>query len=338
MDNEEIVFRSSTLKLRVGSEDTATLSWNVSTAKSVVLDVPGIGVLHLANYGQYSVQPKVSTTYKLTAKFDGSKEQVKHLTVEVLPEAKPSFDAIEIQDSNGVHAELRWSIANALETKLDGEPVQNSGFRKYLITDKITPTIEYRDAFGTRKKIFTIEPTRSMKYYLIIAFYAVFKLLVRPFTFIGKVSPREYKWTTILFVCCLLVIIAQTIFPVYERITHGTIGYKILVSYPFVNLYSWVTILLFPWLMQLGKRFKDNGSSPWLVLWFAPLFSIHFLPQLYYQIGLASIPVLCFYGIYFFIFLMTSFNMCGKSTFGLSTEFIPSFMLQNKKMKKLIIR
>ena len=142
MENEEIMFRSSTLKLRVGSNDNAVLSWNARTAKSVTLDVPHIGLLSLSKEGSYTISPNKTTTYTLTAKFDRGKEQVKHLTIEVLPEAKASFDVIEMQDSNGVHAELRWSISNAKEIKLNGESIPNSGFKKYLVTEKIKPTIE----------------------------------------------------------------------------------------------------------------------------------------------------------------------------------------------------
>lgn len=336
MNNEEILFQTTTLKLRAGRNEKAVLSWNVHTSQNVTLDVPKVGILTLSNSGSYTVKPDVSTTYTLHAKFPNGQEQIKHLKIEVLPEAEASFDIIELQDENGTHAEIRWYIKNATEIKLDGEIVSNNGFRKFLVTQKITPTIEYTDNFGTKTKRFSIEPTNTLKYYLIIAIYAIFKMMLRPLTFIGKVSPRELKWTSFIILSLIFAKILFTVIPAYQYIGDNP---DLLVSSSFVDLYNWIALLLYPWLMQLGKRFKDAGDSAWSALWFVPLLSIPLLPLLYYTPAVELFPIFIYiYMVYFLAFLITTFNNSGKSSLGLSTEFIPSFMLKDSKKKTKVMK
>jgi hypothetical protein len=340
MDNQEIIFRSSALKLRLGFDDKATLSWNVQSAKSVVLDVPKIGVLSLSNHGEYIVQPKSTTIYKLVARFADGTEQTKHLKIEVLPESQASFDVIEIKDENGIHAELRWSVSNASEITLNGEKVNDSGFKKYLITEVTSLEIKYVDAFGTKSKSFTIEPVNSIKFWVLRFFYGALKLAVRPFTFIGNSSAKEYKWSAWILFLCLLAVIAKAIIPNQHQLEN----FSICFSRSFSIYYKWISVILFLWLMAFAKRRKDEGDSPWVIIWFLPLFVIYFTPYLYRIIGMNIIIGCVFYGIYFAFFILCAIGVSSssKSKFNFKKEFTPDFLLNKTKtgyeLKSFIIR
>lgn len=181
MKNSEIIFRSSSLKLRKGSNEKAILFWNAESAKSIELHVPNIGVLSLSNKGEYVVQPQNTTQYKIVAKFRDGSEQVKHLKIEVLPEANATFDVEEKNDDNGAIAELRWSITNASQVTLNGEKVENKGWKKYLITKTTKFNFEYTDSFGLKSKRITIEPTNSFRYKIVKTFHTIWSILVGPF-------------------------------------------------------------------------------------------------------------------------------------------------------------
>lgn len=333
MENQEIVFRSSSLKLRQGFDDKATLSWIVISAKSVELEVPQVGVLSLSNHGEYIVQPKATTQYKLVAKFPDGSEQVKHLSIEVLPPSQVSFDVVELKDENSVHAELRWNFTNATDIKLNGEKIKKSGFKKFLITERIKPTFEYTDAFGTKQKTIIIEPANSLKYKATRAIYAIAKIIVRPFTFIGSSSPGEYFLTTCILAISFIITIGNLL---YQH--HWDFG-CLKQDENALTVFKWFSIYFYLWLMAHAKRRKDGGKSPWVILW--PLLLLFLLSIIYY--ALINFNILTdgnrqIYLVFTIIFLLfwyiceyfaPAINL--ESHFDLTKEFVPDFLLAKTK-------
>lgn len=360
---KEILFRSSSIKLKKGYDENAILSWDIQGASAVTLDVPLVGLLTLSPKGEYKVQPKTTTTYTLSAVFPDGSTQTKHMKIEVLPYAQGSFDVKEIHDVNGVHAELRWFIKDALEVQIDGVLAPSSGFKKYLVTKTITPTISYKDAFGTRKKTIKIEHINEMFwneydkatnfaneifidvlnssiFFLNFCFkgiYSFLKLIVRPFTFWGRAYPNEYKiFSWILFIV-LLATIGNTIYPYIHQL-----NIPVIYTYKsFKECYISIGIIFYLWIMLLGKRYKTSGQSPWNALWFCPLMFVYLITEIFpvplfftaYKAGAVI------YAIYIIVFLtevcnVNSTNSRYKRT--LKKEFLPEYSINaiNKKKRE----
>ena len=175
----------------------------------------------------------------------------------------------------------------------------------------------------------------------LLTLYGAFKLAVRPFTFIGHSSSKEYKWTAWILFLCLLAVIAKAIISNLHQLDNPSIYY----SRSFSIYYKWITIILFLWLMAFAKRRKDEGNSPWVIIWFLPLFVIYFLPDLSRTFSMNFLLAGCvFYGIYFAIFILCAIGVCSssKSKFNLIKEFTPDFLLNKTRtgyeLKSFIIR
>lgn len=299
MANTEIILRSSTVKLKAGLNESATISWNTLDAKVTTLYIPNINTLSVANTGQYTVTPDKTTTYSIEATFENGEKQTKNIVIEVLPQAAFSYDVKELLDGENVSAELTWSIKYAKNISLDGQNVASSGFKSYLIEWPKSVVFKYDDAFGSHKEIIHMAIRKKSAWILVDAI----KLLLRPFTFIGYVGKKEFWWS-LLFI---IIALAATVIPRVLQISDNFFDLSIFRTGFFINGYKMVFVCLYLLIMLLAKRWKDAGSNPWYILWFAPVVLYPLLP-VYLKINESTEPFYSisagFFAMYLFIMLV----------------------------------
>lgn len=156
MANNEIILRSSRVKLKAGFNESAVISWNTNEAEVTTLNLPNTNPLSVGSTGQYTVSPEKTTTYWIEAIFSNGEKQTKSITIEVLPQAIFSFDVTEHLDGDNVSAEITWSIKHANNISLDGHGVASSGYKSYLVDWPKSRVFTYEDAFGSHKKVIHI--------------------------------------------------------------------------------------------------------------------------------------------------------------------------------------
>ena len=308
MASTEIILRSSTVKLKAGLNESATISWNTLDAKVTTLYIPNINTLSVANTGQYTVTPDKTTTYSIEATFENGEKQTKNIVIEVLPQAIFSYDVKENLDGENVSAELTWSIKYAKNISLDGLDVASSGFKSYLIEWPKSVVFKYDDAFGSHQEVIHMAIRKKSAWLLVDAI----KLLLRPFTFIGYVGRREYWWSLLVLILCL----AATIVSRAIHIDYDT-ELSLFRSSFFLNGYKMVFGFLYLLAMLFAKRLKDTNGNPWNILWLSPMIFYPLLP-VFYKVGEASEE---FYSVsaiifasYFFIALLIMLTIGGEKT------------------------
>lgn len=308
MPYSEIKLSTDRVKLRKGENERAVLSWNAQGASSVTLSAPSLS-LSVNSEGNYVVSPEQTTTYKLVATYPDGSTQTKHMQIEIHPAAYLSYDVVEHIDGDNVSAELIWSIENAQSVQVDGVSVPSKGFKTYLINHQVSAQIRYDDPFGTHtKNISIVQENKSIWVLLNIV-----KLLLRPFTFIGYVGKKEMRWTILL---CLIAI-ATTLgvfiannFAMVER----SEWVQLFNKHDFFWVQTILSISLFIWLMQLGKRWKDLNVSPWWILFFVPLIVCLWIIPISGLRNSDHKAILGIWSYYFGVFWLTSLIVACKDS------------------------
>lgn len=314
MANTEIILRSSTVKLKAGLNESATISWNTLNAKVTTLYIPNVNTLSVANTGQYTVTPNKTTTYSIEATFENGEKQTKSIVIEVLPQAVFSYDVKEHFDGENVSVELTWSIKYAKNISLDGLDIVSSGFKSYLIEWPKSVVFKYDDAFGNHKEVIHMAIRKKSAWILVDAI----KLLLRPFTFIGYVGKKEFWWSFLFIILGLAAIVIPRVLQIdYDSdLTIYRSGY-------FLNGYKMMFVCIYLLLMLLAKRWKDAGESPWYVLWFSPVVCYPLLPFILKVSesteGFYSISAVCF--ILYLILMLTIALTVGSQ----KTEYKPKY-------------
>ena len=309
MANNEIILRSSRVKLKAGFNESAVISWNTNDAEVTTLNLPNTNPLSVGSTGQYTVSPEKTTTYWIEAIFSNGEKQTKSITIEVLPQAIFSFDVTEHLDGDNVSAEITWSIKHANNISLDGHGVASSGYKSYLVDWPKSRVFTYEDAFGSHKKVIHIARRKKSAWILVDAA----KLLLRPIPFGGKVGKKEFWWSLLL----IIVALAAIVIPRALQISDGYYDLSIFRSDLFINGYKMVFVCLYLLIMLLAKRWKDAGESPWYVLWFSPVVCYPLLP-LFMKIsesteGFYSISAVVF-TMYLFIMLIIALTVGSQKT------------------------
>lgn len=269
MANIEIILRSSRVKLKAGFNESAVISWNTNDAEVTTLNLPNTNPLSVGSTGQYTVSPEKTTTYWIEATFNNGEKQTKSITIEVLPQAVFSYDVIEHLDGDNVSAEITWSIKNANNISLDGHSIASSGYKSYLIDWPKSSIFKYEDAFGSHRKVVHIAKRNKSAWIFVDAV----KLILRPFSFIGYVGKKEFWWSLLLIIIALVAIIIPRTLQI-----DVFFDLSIFRSSYFLNGYKMVFACLYLLIMLLAKRWKDAGTNPWNVLWFAPVVLYPLLP------------------------------------------------------------
>lgn len=300
MTNKEIIFRASSVKLREGRDEKSTLSWNATGASRVILELSVNNNISVANTGSYVVSPIVSSTYCIKATFPNGEQQVKHIKIDVFPEAELIYDVKETIDDQNLIAELTWKVYNAKSVKLNNQLVSSSGYTTQLVDRVITNTIQYEDEFGMHtKKIHIANENKS--FWLIPN---IIKLLLRPFTPIGYVGRKEMAWTNALFLILMLPIISIFIIDNWDFIQSSYDEQLLFTDYRFATTKYLICLLIYVWIMQIAKRLKDTGKSPYRTLFLTPFF---IFPLIIEIINSESNLDLC---IFYLIFLFIAWLIC----------------------------
>lgn len=299
MARSEIILRSSSVKLKEGLNETAVISWDALDAKITTLSIHN-KTISVSNKGQYNVSPKVTTKYSIEAIFPNGEKQIKNIIIEVLPQAIFSYNIDERIDGENVLAELTWSLRKADRLTLNGADVALSGYREYLIDWPQKIEFNYTDAFGLHKKNIHIANRRKSLW----IFVDIIKLLLRPFTFIGKVSKKEYWWSLLILVIALMTVILSRAL----QIDYDHINLSLFNTSYFLDGYKMVSGIVYLLAMLLAKRWKYINTNPWNILFFFPVIIYPLLP-LFIKINSStedyySISSL-FFGIYALIMFIT---------------------------------
>ncbi len=272
MPYSEVEFSSDRVKLRKGENERAVLSWNAQGASSVTLSAPSLS-LSVNSEGNYVVSPEQTTTYKLVATYPDGSTQTKHMQIEIHPAAYLSYDVVEHIDGDNVSAELMWSIENAQNVQIDGVLVPSKGFKSYLINHQVYAQIQYDDPFGSHSKTICICQENKSFWVLL----KVVKLLLRPFTFIGFVGKKEMRWTIRL--CFIGIASTLGIFIANNSsMIEQNEWLQLFNGHDFFRARNILSVFLYIWMMQLGKRWKDTNISQWCVLLFVPLIVFLWIP------------------------------------------------------------
>ncbi len=270
MPNPEIVLRSSSVKLKEGLHESAVISWNSYNAEVTSLHIPNSIALSVSNVGQYVVTPERTSVYEIEARFPDGTRTTKSITIEVLPQAVFSYDIKEHLDGKNVSAELYWSVQKANAVALDGQAVQPSGYKSYLIEWPKSLIFKYSDAFGDHKKVIHVAKRNKSAWLLIDAV----KILLRPFTFIGYVGKKEYWWSFLFLIMGMVATVLTRVLSVYDCFADLTV----FQSRFFISGYKIVFAIHFLMAMLLAKRWKDVCTNPWNILWFLPVILYPLLP------------------------------------------------------------
>ena len=153
----EIIFRSSTDKLRKQRRENATLSWEITNAQSARLIFVGTDS-EVPLHGSKTVSPTADTRYTIRCTaLDGQREFNQRLTIKIIPEAEFTFSANHRFSLPGVPVVLSWNVANATSVKLEGDfpgtgRVSAQGQLTIESTTDTKATLKIKDAFGTRRE------------------------------------------------------------------------------------------------------------------------------------------------------------------------------------------
>ena len=270
MPNPEIVLRSSSIKLKEGLHESAVISWNSFNAEVTSLYIPNSTALSVSKVGQYVVTPERTSVYEIEARFPDGTKTTKSITIEVLPQAVFTYDINEHLDGKNVSAELYWSVQNANAVALDGQDVQPSGYRSYLIEWPKSLIFKYSDAFGDHKKVIHVAKRNKSAWLLIDAV----KILLRPFTFVGYVGKKEYWWSFLFLILGLVATVLTRVLSVDDYFADLTV----FQSRFFISGYKILFAIIFLMAMLLAKRWKDVCTNPWNILWFLPVILYPLLP------------------------------------------------------------
>ena len=139
----------------ISTGDSATLSWNVSNATSVVIN-PGLGTF--ATSGSTIVVPAATTTYILTAaNADGSTTASAQVTVSSVPSPPAGLPAINAFNASppvipGTSGStfLRWNVSDATAVSIvpDIGPVSSSGTMLVTLSSSTEFILTASNAYG----------------------------------------------------------------------------------------------------------------------------------------------------------------------------------------------
>lgn len=224
------------------------------------------------------------------------------------------YDVVETIVDDKVYAELVWDIQNAKNITINKEPAAESGFKKMLIDKTICTTFRYSDVAGNHTKRIRIAEEKKSIWII----WEFLKYLLRPFTFVGYVGRREMKITNICFSIAVLLLIG--VFCICNLNNLSNLTNQIIFANVFKNSNNTFGILIgimYLWFMQMGRRFKELGHSPYISLIFFPLLLIP-LSLFYQNVLIEYFPndtlevFFAAYGVFFFIFWITSLVLASK--------------------------
>jgi len=147
---------------RIKAGESATLTWQVTNAKSV--EISGIGAVNESS-GSIQVSPTVTTTYKLTAKGDAGEVNDTVQVVVDQPTARVlTFHAVPSTIKVGEAANLVWETEDAETVVISGiGPVSPTGTLSVSPTQTTTYTITLKNALGeiNSSTTITVNPAGS---------------------------------------------------------------------------------------------------------------------------------------------------------------------------------
>ncbi len=143
---------------RIKAGESSTLTWQVTNAKSV--EISGVGAVNESS-GSIQVSPKVTTTYKLTAKGDAGEVNDTVQVVVDQPSARViTFHAVPSIIKVGETANLVWETEDAERVVISGiGQVNPTGTLSVSPTQTTTYTITLTNALGEINSTTTITVT-----------------------------------------------------------------------------------------------------------------------------------------------------------------------------------
>lgn len=218
------------------------------------------------------------------------------------------YDVVETIVDDKIYAELIWDFQNVDSLTINNEPAPHAGFKKMLINKTTRMKFQYTDSKGKHtRRIRIAEEKKSI--WLILYFI---KALLRPFSFVGYTGQREMKITNIVMSILLLCLVGFFCICNLDYLPNMSdpLVFSEVLRFS-IGEFGTLIAILYIWLMQIGRRFKDLECSPYITLLFFPLILVPLvLLHLDTPINLLSRDILeiifLIYSVYFLVFWITS--------------------------------